>query len=337
MKKLLSWRLLYWAPFPLALGIRALAARNPEGLERHFSMGLYPRVAAPLSRLMALCPVPVVELSLIALIGYILFMLWKRQFFRIIACLGAILALFFAGWGLNYLRPPLEATFSLPVAASAPTELIALCGALAEDANAAYTLPPEELLSHVPAAMDAAAETWPLPQGDFARPKMALSSPLLTRATIEGITSPFTAEALVNGQIPAMSLPYTACHEAAHVRGIAREEDANLVAYLACRASGQSYFRYSGAISALQSALNALRKADEAAYLACLAQLDPAVRDDLSAHAAFWAPYYDTKVAEVSGQINNTYLQTVSSGEQSTRSYGRVVDLLLALQRKEGN
>lgn len=337
MKRKTIFRAAALAPLPLSLGLRLIASRNPEATERLFSAGVYPRIAAPVSRLMGLCPVPVVEIGLLALLLFIIYSVCKRRFFRVIATLLLIPALFLGGWGLNYFRLPLERTLSLPVQASTVDELTLLCERLIDDANAyADTMPPSEPFPLVPDAINRAAQSWPIPTGRFAPPKRALSSPLLSSLMIEGIVSPFTLEALINGSIPALSLPFAACHEAAHIRGFAQEEDASLIGYLACMAADEPYFRYSGSVGALLHSLNALREANRNAYLRCRERMGDALRDDLAGHAAFWKPYQQTKTAEVSSQINDAYLQTASGGEQSARSYGRIVDLLLALQRKDG-
>lgn len=327
-------RLLWLLPLPIALLVRFIFQQSPETAERVFSTGIYPALAAPISRLMALCPIPIIELLAVLFILFILISLFKKKFFRVTAACGMVAALFFGGWGLAYLRLPLEQTLGLSVQPSAVAELAALCETLSQDANAYHADPPGDILALVPAALDQAAATWPIPAGRFAAPKYALTSPLLSRFLIEGITSPFTLEALVTRGIPALSLPYVACHEAAHVRGFAREEDANLIAYLACMASDDVYFRYSGSVSALTHCLSALRGADPEAYQACYAALSGEVRADLAAHSAYWAAFRQSRAAEVAASVNNAYLGAVSAGDQSTRSYGRVVDLLLALQTK---
>lgn len=322
-------------PLPLALLARYIAAHNSEAVERLFSTGIYPRVAEPVSRIMGLCPVPVVELLLIAWIVFTLYSLLRRRFFRVIAVMGLLAALVVGGWGLNYFRLPLEDTLGLTVRDAEKSELISLCDALVEDANAWHSdMPRDTVLSKVPEAMNAAAQAWPVGEGRFAPPKQALSSPLLSRLMIQGIISPFTAEALVNGEIPAVSLPYVGCHEAAHIRGFAREEDANLIAYLACTASDIPFFRYSGAVGALLPVFNALREADMDEYRTCRSRLSPEVEADLSEYSAFWAQYEKAKAAQVGTRVNDTYLQAISGGEQSVRSYGYVVDLLLALHRE---
>lgn len=335
MKRKTIGRLIALLPLPITLVLRLVASGQPEAVERVFSTGLYPKIAAPVSRLMALCPVPVVELLLIGLFVFTAISLYKRRFFRTLVTYLLIAAIFFGGWSMNYLRLPLEETLGLPVAPSSTEELTALSERLVSEANAAHAESMDNPLSHVPAALDAASADWPIPSGGFAAPKYALSSPILTRLLIEGIASPFTLEGLVNGQIPEVSKPFAACHEGAHIRGFAREEDASLVGYLACLASAEPFFRYSGTVTALLYTLSALRDADRAAYDRCRALLSEPVLADLAAHTAFWAPYEQTKPAEISTAVNDAYLQTVSGGEQSVRSYGRLVDLLLALERKE--
>ena len=206
---------------------------------------------------------------------------------------------------------------------------------LAEDADERWQEAPEtDLLAAAPDALNAAARAWPIPAGRWGAPRAALSSGLLSRWLIEGFISPWTCEALVNANIPAATLPFVACHEAAHVRGFAREEDANLVAYLACEASGDAYYRYSGALKALLYALRALQQEDAGAYARLYASLSSGVRADIDAHEAFWNAYRGTPAAEVSARVNDTYLQSVAQ-DQNARSYGRLVDLLLALSRAE--
>lgn len=328
-------RLLALLPLALALLVRLWARHTPETVERLFSQGVYPALAAPVSRAAALCPVPVFGLGVLALLGYILWSLRQGRWFRVLAVLGLAAAVFAGGWSLNYLRLPLEETLGLDVRASTQEELVSLCHRLAEDADERWQEAPEtDLLAAAPDALNAAARAWPIPAGRWGAPRAALSSGLLSRWLIEGFISPWTCEALVNANIPAATLPFVACHEAAHVRGFAREEDANLVAYLACEASGDAYYRYSGALKALLYALRALQQEDAGAYARLYASLSSGVRADIDAHETFWNAYRGTPAAEVSARVNDTYLQSVAQ-DQNARSYGRLVDLLLALSRAE--
>jgi hypothetical protein len=52
----------------------------------------------------------------------------------------------------------------------------------------------------------------------------------------------------------------------------------------------------------------------------------------MAADSAFWKQF-DGKVAEVSNKVNDTYLK-VNKQEDGVKSYGRMVDLLLAQHRE---
>ena len=95
-------RLLALLPLPLALLVRLWARHTPETVERLFSQGVYPALAAPVSRAAALCPVPVFGLGVLALLGYILWSLRQGRWFRVLAVLGLAAAL--AALGPNCLQ-----------------------------------------------------------------------------------------------------------------------------------------------------------------------------------------------------------------------------------------
>jgi len=258
-------------------------------------------------------------------------LIFRKKFFVAFALILLFPAVMIGGWSLNYFRLPLEHTLAIEMEWTPVSQLTALCEKLMADANNRYVEPSEDLLHSANDALNAASRLYPIPRGDFGAPKYALVSPLLSNFLIEGITSPFTLEALVNKGIPTVSIPFVACHEAAHLRGFAREEDANLVAYLACEFSVNAYYRYSGALNALQYAMDALNEADPY-YCASIRQMaSEEVLRDLSAINAYWAPYHHTKAAEAGARVNDAYLQTMGGGDQSRQSYGKLVDLLLGL------
>lgn len=85
-----------------------------------------------------------------------------------------------------------------------------------------------------------------------------------------------TAEALLNPGEPAWTLPFTACHELAHARGVAGELEANLVAYYACRSLGSSAFAHSANLCMLRYALGELYLRDESLWQAACQKLSAA-------------------------------------------------------------
>ena len=158
--------------------------------------------------------------------------------------------------------------------------------------------------------------------------QVVLSEPL-TYTHISGVYTYFTGESNLNVNFPDYTLPYTAAHELAHQRGIAREDEANFVAFLVCLQCDDSYIRYSGYMSVYEYVISALYKADKDRYNTLLQETDLAFRYEMIAYNAFFDKYKDNVAANVSGAINNSYLQ--SQGQTAgSRSYGMVVDLTVA-------
>jgi hypothetical protein len=163
------------------------------------------------------------------------------------------------------------------------------------------------------------------------RAKPVLLSPVMSYLGIGGIYAPFTGEANVNATLPDWDRPFTVCHELAHQSGFAREDEANFLAYLACRSHPDRDFQYSGTFQAALYVLGALAAADRPAYDAARAALPAPLQRDLAALAA-WRQRYKSRLSGVQDRVNDTYLRSQGQRE-GVRSYGRMVDLLLAERR----
>ncbi len=160
------------------------------------------------------------------------------------------------------------------------------------------------------------------------RVKPVMLSEPWTYTHIAGVYTYFTGEANINTNFPDYTLPYTAAHEMAHQRGIAREDEANFVAFLVCIASDDEYIRYSGYINLYEYVANALYSADKDAYAEVRSGLDAKARVEMSAYSAFFDKYRENVAANVTETVNNTYLTI--QGTPGTKSYGMVVDLAVA-------
>ena len=160
------------------------------------------------------------------------------------------------------------------------------------------------------------------------RVKPVMASEVMSYMHITGVYSFFTGEANINVNFPDYTIPYTAAHELAHQRGIAREDEANFVAFLVCIGSEDPYIRYSGYLNVYEYVANALYKADRELYYKAVAHLHSEVKSEMTAYNRFYDKYRESTVSQVSGSINNAYLQ--SQGTPGTKSYGMVVDLAVA-------
>ena len=158
-----------------------------------------------------------------------------------------------------------------------------------------------------------------------------LSEPL-SYTHITGIYTFFTGEANLNVNFPDYTLPFTAAHELAHQRGIAREDEANFVAFLVCMESDDPYIRYSGLLNVYEYVISALASADRALYRTSYESLPTEIKNEEKAYAEFFEKYRENVAADISEATNNSYLQSQGATE-GTRSYHMVVDLAVAYYR----
>ena len=358
MMKKKSWAaaVLIWAAALLLNGI----ARASQAFAEWYAVSLYPLWVNTLGRLLSPLPFSLAEFLLYAGLILLLFSLVRgvirlardRQrrgeilqsaLRKLVWITGVLLLVFTLGGGINYQRKTFGELAGLPVEDSSVEELTALCRELAEAVCADADLvsrdaegrcqPGDSLRAEAVAAMERLGESYHFLAGYYPTPKPVLVSDLLSVQKVTGIYSPFTLEANYNRDIPGYNLPHTFCHELSHLKGFMREDEANFIAWLACSGSDSAEFRYSGNLTAFVYAGNALAEVDAEVYREIRALLPESVVTDLDYNNWFWSQF-DGPVAEASNQINNTYLMA-NSQEDGTRSYGRVVDLLLAYRRSQ--
>ena len=363
-KPLLSkWDVVWLSLLPLGIVAAQVAARFPEVVESRFSATVYPRVAGALSQLTSLLPISWAEVLLLAVVvgvvGKVLMavvrLVSRRRRFRTVlvrglvdtvSLLGLVYWIFLLVWGFNYYRLPFSRLAGMSVVESSQEELVAVCErtiakanelrtACAEDADgvADFALTDRDGLHRALAesvtGFAAAGHVFPFLGGSYGGPKAVYASEVMSYLGISGIYSPFTAEANINTTVPQPFLPFTMCHELAHQRGFAREDEANYIGYLTCRLHPEVTFQYSGYLQASLYLLAAV-EGDENARLR--KTFSPAVERDLEAQRK-WRQRYQSTVSKVSMRVNDAYLR-VNGQEDGVRSYGRMVDLILAESRR---
>lgn len=164
--------------------------------------------------------------------------------------------------------------------------------------------------------------------------KQIMLSDYMTYTHISGVYTFFTGEANLNTNYPYFVNVYTTAHEMAHQRGIARENEANFIAYLVCITSDDPYMRYSGYLNMYEYLISPLYQASPKYYTMASRALDYRVRYDLSCYSDFFDKYRDNTAADVSDAVNNTYLQ-IQGSEEGSKSYGMVVDLAVAYHKAQ--
>ena len=179
------------------------------------------------------------------------------------------------------------------------------------------------------AGYETLAKTTDCFDGSTARVKTLLSSKWFGKTGTTGIFIAFTGESSISSTTFTASVPFTMCHEIGHRMAFARENEANFAAFLACEASEDARFAYSGYYTAFLYCYNALRKVDAAAANEVWSGACGELRADCAAANSHYKKVEDQKVSQVTDKIYNSYLQTVGV-ESGRQSYGEVVDLLTA-------
>ena len=177
-------------------------------------------------------------------------------------------------------------------------------------------------------AYDAVCDEYSFVQRLDSKIKPVMLSEAMSYTHITGVYTFFTGEANVNVAFPDYTVPFTAAHELSHQRGIARENEANFMAFLVCCASEDAYIRYSGYLNLYEYVISALGSADATLYVSARYAVPIGVSNELTAYSDFYERYKNSTASEISETVNDTFLKL--HGTEGTRSYGMVVDLAVA-------
>ena len=186
----------------------------------------------------------------------------------------------------------------------------------------------EEMNRKLISAYDSASEEYDFITNFYSRLKPVMASEIMTYAHIAGVYSFFTGESNINVNLPDYTIPFTAAHELAHQRGIAREDEANMMAFLVCIRSDDPYIKYSAYLNMFEYVGSALKKADSKEFKRLSGELDQNVRIELVAYNNFFKKYEKSVSSQVSSTVNDVYLK--AQGTEGKKSYGMVVDLTVA-------
>ncbi len=263
----------------------------------------------------------------------------------VLASVSMLLSSFILAFGCGYHGSPLDQKLGLDKKAVSVDELedtamwlSAEVSALVpyisyrEDGSSEMPYSIREMNQKLMAAYTKACDKYDFIQNLYSGVKPVMLSEAMSYTHITGVYTYFTGEANVNVNFPDYTLPYTAAHELAHQRGIAREDEANFVAFLVCAESDDPYIRYSGYINLYEYLASAISSHKEA-YKRVRSSLDPRIINEMKAYSAFFDKYRHSTAGKVSETVNNTYLQV--QGTVGTKSYGMVVDLAVAYYLSE--
>ena len=271
------------------------------------------------------------------------------NFLYVVVCIAIIIYIVFMSvWGLNYYRFPLINNYqnyffenNNITDEEAYNKLYSLAELLIKDLNDLQTKIKYEISINtnyqalnrmVESEYNKVFEEFPYLEMYYSRTKPIKISKLFLRLQITGIYSPFTSEANVNTLIPYTSMPYTIAHEMAHKIGIAYEDEANFIAYLACSKHSDLFIQYSGAFEALLYVLSELNRDENYAML--ISNLNEKTKEEIRYNYEFWNQYRG-QLSNISHKVNDTYLKA-NNQIHGIKSYSRVVKLLIYYNMSKG-
>ncbi len=332
-----------------------LLAKSSEYIAEYiFARGFYRIFSAIINNITGIFPFSIIEIIVLLLpavfigsLGYCLFNKEKRKLrikkflSNIILIVGIISFLYMSLCGVNYYRYSFAKINNIEMTGHSDEQLYKMCLDLADRMNNARVgLPQKEGVIFFEESSFSLAEI--MEEEFFAltekykglNPYVAEAKPLMISYIFScfettGIYSPFTVEANVNVDIPDYQIPYTMAHEMAHVSGFMREDEANFIAYLVCTNSTDQRLVYSGLSLAFSHSVNKLYQANPEYYYDVWDKLSEEVVTDRNASREYWKRFENTKASQVAGKINDNYLKA-NNQEDGTKSYGRMVDLLLS-------
>ena len=151
--------------------------------------------------------------------------------------------------------------------------------------------------------------------GDYTPVKKLGWAPIYSAQGKTGVTVALTGESAVNPDIPGYALPFAMAHEMAHRLCIAREDDADFSAFLACTENENLEYQYSGYFMAFRICRAALLSVDEAAAAAIDEGVCAELQEDLDDLGSFFDENRDEDLTRLVTTVTDTYEEATASAE----------------------
>ena len=337
-----------------ALVLLHICLRSSYALMAGLSDGVVARVRRVLAELTAAAPFSVAELLICAAIAaalvYIIYQAvkiatgdnrLKRVYITIITLVAGVVIVYAAFcllWGAIFYGDDFVAKSGMKNDNISVTQLETVTEYFAALANDYAPFVPRDengvcasdraaILERSDQVFKSTQERLPCLMGAEVKAKGIFFSRGLSYIDFTGFFFPITGEANVNMDFPSALFAATVAHELSHQRGVAKEQEANFVAVMACLDYGDAEYCYSASLMAYIYLGNALYGADREAWRQIYSTLSPEVVADLNANNEYWARF-DTPVQTISNTVYEGFLQSYDQ-KLGLKSYGACVDLLV--------
>ena len=337
-------------------GLVFLLGLFPLLTEMLYSNGLYVYTSILQRFISALFPFPIGDFLYAALVAYVLIKIiqflvkvFKKRLVKADAWMVPVKVVNFAlvlyivfkvSWGLNYSRLPVAYQLGISNQKYTKAELLSLGNFLIKKVNDIQRnrkAREKWTIAELEQSADTAYRNMAKLNTFFKYPKPAvkfvLAEMLITRLGVEGYYNPLSGEANVNMHLPNTSLPFVTCHEIAHQLGVGREDEANLIGYLAAIHSDDLEFQYSGYYAMLRSVLVEVGKALPEIYDIVYRTINKKTIADLDRDRAFWLKYN----SQMYGYMDMSFDKFLKLNNQAkgTDSYQDIVLWLYNIHKKD--
>ena len=216
--------------------------------------------------------------------------------------------------------------------------LVEQCNTLAdqidrdEQGTAVYS---GDLIAESVHAMETMGQQYDRLSGYYVTPKYLKCSEFFSQQYIMGYYFPFSMEANINSVMYITNVAPTVCHELAHTKGFIFENDANMIGYLACIQSDDTFLQYCGYLSVLNYVNNDFYKSvNKSTYKKHVRISDRVADDNVFLTREDWQAVEKKAVVKTSTvkKVSNNFLNTnlkLNGVDEGIQQYNEVVNLLL--------
>lgn len=353
--KNLGWKIISIILLPIQFIVFKIITSNEEWVEYYYSRGFF-RIVTRFLRLISGWTSVSLGLILVYFLSAFLIYLIVKSIFRIrrkgvslrqiainfLAYLSPIYLFFMLTWGLAYHKKPLEKILNISTKNIKNQEVIELCKELIDSVNVSRERISESKLKETtfekvfelaPVGYENLEARYSFLNYKTPSIKKASGSNLLAYLSTSGVYMFPSGEANVNTNNMIYDAPYVTTHEMAHQLGFASEEEANYLAYLACKNNPHAIFQYSAYYGTVFRALNKVWEIDSTYSKTLFDKLSPAVKADREKERQVWKKFRNPIQVYVVSPFYDLFLKS-NGQEQGSRSYDLVIDLMVAERRK---
>jgi hypothetical protein len=354
--KNLGWKVISIILLPMQIIVFKIITSNEEWIEYYYSRGFF-KIITRFLRIITGWTSISVGLILVYILSVFLVCWIVKTFLRIrkreislrqilvnfFAYLSPIYLFFMLTWGLSYHKKPLESLLNFNTKNIKNQEVIELCTELIDSTNVTRSrvshlrlkeLNFEKVFDLAPIAYENLGSKYNFLAYKIPSIKKATGSNLLAYMSTSGVYMFPTGEANVNTNNMIYDAPYVTTHEMAHQLGFGSEEEANYIAFLACKNHSDPVFQYSAYYGTVFRALSRVWEIDSTYSKTLFDKLSPEVKADREKDRQVWKKFRNPIQMYIVSPFYDFFLKS-NGQEQGSRSYDLVIDLMVAERRKE--